>query len=137
MRGERPASTKSINFMPKPTTNHDQAKSDHDLLIELVTVQKLNHEALLEKINGVQGDVKEVKDGQALQMAKFEARLVLIETLAQTKLAETSIAEWNAASDWVQSFSGRWKWIAGLIGLASAVFGWAINYLWPLTKGGQ
>lgn len=124
--------------MPNPKSiTASPYTSDHDLIIELVTTQKLNHEALLEKIGNVQGDVKEVKDGQALQMAKFEARLFAVETLAQTKLAEQSILDWNATSEWVKTFRSRWKWIAGLIGLASAIVGWIINYLWPLSQGGR
>lgn len=120
--------------MPKSPTNPDQHAIDP--FTELVTTQKLQHQDVMKEIAGVKSDIKEVKEGITLQIAEQNVRIIALETFRQTKAADEKIAEWNASAEWVTIFQGRWKWIAGLIGLAAAVLGWVVNYLYPIHKGG-
>lgn len=108
-----------------------QGKSDHDLLIELVTTQRLNHETVLERIGNVQAEISEVRSGISLQIAAQDSRLAVLETFKATKLAEDSIHRWNAAAAWSEKVQDRWKFVLSLWaivgGIVSALALWLLN----------
>lgn len=85
-----------------PRTSTDQSKTDHDLLVELAVTTKLNHEATTNQISSVKDDVVEVKDTMALQLARMDARVAVLETFKETKVAEEKIDRWNKTADAVE-----------------------------------
>jgi len=111
--------------------------SDHDILVELVTTQKLNHQAVLKEISGVQSDIKEVKNGISSQIAEHHLRIQVLESFIQTRATENKIKEWDEATVWVRDFKRTYLMVTGFIGLVGTVIGYFMNNLlnWITAKG--
>ena len=93
----------------KPTTNQE-------MLIRLD-----------ERMLAMSEDVKEIKSNQALQLAKFEARLIVLETFKQTKASDDKISQWDEMSAWVRDFKKTYLLITGFIGLVGTIIGYFMN----------
>src|SRR5688572_19460000 len=100
--------------MPRMTTDPNQYQTDHDVLVELRTEFRGFKEV-------VSAGLKDVKDSLDSQHANMNARLIILETFVTKNNLDEKIKDWNDAAEWVKVYRGRWKWIAGLIGLASGV----------------
>lgn len=115
--------------MPHTTSpiDKDQLQSDHDVLVELRTEFRGFKEA-------VTTGLKEVKDSLDSQHATMNARLIILETFVTKNDLETKVKRWDRTAAWVESYQGRWKWIAGAIGLASGIFVYFVDHILPLLR---
>lgn len=116
--------------------------SDHDLLITLVTTVNEQHKSLLEKVEGVKQDIKEVKDvdlkelknGTHEKIVGLELRVAALEKQRdETNYAEVVKTVRNN-NEWISSFKISWKTTLFIVSCATAAVTFVLSVLLQLSN---
>jgi hypothetical protein len=113
--------------MPRTPSSNDknqEYQSDHDILLELRADFRNFKE-------GVTGGLKGINDSLDSQHAQMNARLIILESFIAKHNLEEKVKGWDDSTEWVEAFRGRWKWMVGLVGLASGVITYFISHILP------
>ncbi len=113
--------------MPSRSSTSDknqEYQSDHDILLELRADFRNFKE-------GVTGGLKSINDSLDSQHAQMNARLIILETFNTKHNLEERVKVWDDSAGWVQTFRSRWKWIVGLVSLASGMFIYFVDHILP------
>ncbi len=116
--------------------------SDHDILITLVATVNEQHKSLLEKMEGVKQnikdikdvDLKEIKNGTHERIVALEIRVASMEKLRDETNYPEVVKTVRNNNEWISSFKISWKTTLFIVSTATAVVTFILSFLLQLSN---